>query len=209
MNLVTAQIYATKITEWIAPHVADEPASASGKAMLTAGSIRRCRPVCGDVDIVCVPAIREERDLFGEITCQRNRLHEFLSLYVASGRAQLESGSDETTKSMILQLSRCQLDLWFATPATFATRLMCRTGSKEHNIWLCQRAKRLGMKWNPYEGVYSGGVWRQWPSNGEDYYAGGTLVPCNTEEEIYKVLGLPHIAPEHRELAWLTTHFGA
>ena len=206
MNLATAQNYAAKITEWLAPYCAQWPASPSGKALLTAGSIRRHRPECADVDIVCVPETKAERDLFGEITSTRNLLHHFISLYVMSGKAKLQSGSENNSKSMIVQLSKCQLDLWFATPETWATRLMCRTGSKEHNIWLCSRAKRMGMKWNPYEGLFTGG---RWLGGEPDTYVGGTLIPgLHDEMNIYGALGLPYIAPENRELPWLLEHFG-
>lgn len=207
MNLTTAQNYAAKITEWLAPYVANQPASASGKAMLTAGSIRRHRTECGDVDIVCVPAMKEERDLFGEVTSQRNLLQHFIKMYAMSGKATLQSGEEPTTKSMSIQLSKCQLDLWFATRATFATRLICRTGSKDHNIWLASRAKRMGLKWNPYEGVFGGG---RWLGGDPDTYVGGKLLAMFLHEaDIYRALDLPFIEPMHRELPWLIENFGA
>ena len=193
MNFLTANHYAAKLMEWIALKV---------DCAQVAGSIRRERAVCNDVDIVCIPRIEETRDLFGAVSSQRNVLHEFLREYVASGKATFQSGGEVPGKSVIVQLPKCQLDLWFATGETFATRLLCRTGSREHNIWLASRAKRMGLKWNPYEGILIGGEWQ-----GDDY-AGGQLHRFASEADIYLALDLPFIEPKHRELSWLTAKFG-
>ena len=200
MNLATAQHYAKQFQKWICAFTTTMPE--------IAGSIRRGRPECGDVDIVCLPLITETRDLFGEVTGQKNLLHEFVKDYVAhNASAKFQSGGDTPGKSMIIQFAKCQLDLWFATPETFATRLMCRTGSKEHNIWLASRAKRMGKKWNPYEGILYGGVW-DYP-NHPDQYVGGKLTTFSSERDIYAALDLPYIEPQQRELPWLIKTFGA
>jgi DNA polymerase (family X) len=56
------------------------------------------------------------------------------------------------------------------------------TGSKEHNTSIRHRAKAMGIKVNEY------GLFR-----------GEELIPCDSEEEIYRVLGLGYIPPELRE----------
>lgn len=195
MNHPIALHYAEKLVAWIGPHV---------ERVEIAGSIRRRRGVCNDVDIVCIPRLLQTRDLFGEPTGSKNLLYLFLTDYVANsgGKARFQSGGELPGKMVILQLPKCQLDLWFATPETFATRLMCRTGSREHNIWLASRAKRLGLKWNPYEGIFSGGVWRA------DVYEGGSLQRFGSEKELYATLGLPFIEPISRELPLLVKQFG-
>ncbi len=200
MNLATASHYAEVLTDqWFKVYA---------ERYQVAGSIRRNRPVCNDVDIVCIPKVVEHRDLFGEVTGRENLLHVFLKAYVAGSQARCHflSGGEMVGKSIILQLAKCQLDIWFADETTFATRLMCRTGSKEHNIWLAQRAKSLGRKWNPYEGILFGGTWN--PVDGENVYEGGELCHFQTEEELYGALDLPFIEPGNRELDWLVKHFG-
>jgi len=185
MKLSIAENYAQRLCSWIQPYCG---------AVNIAGSIRRGRPECGDVDIVCVPNMTETRDLFGAVTESKNLLHSFLKDYVAGdSRARFQAGGDVAGKMVILQLSKCQLDLWFATPETFATRLMCRTGSKEHNIWLASRALRMGLKWNPYEGIVQGEETNRYSS----------------EAMLYDALGLPFIEPKNRELDWLVKNFGA
>ena len=54
MNLATSKRYAEQLLNWIMPHA--WPAQ-------VAGSIRRERPECGDVDIVCIPKLAETRSL--------------------------------------------------------------------------------------------------------------------------------------------------
>jgi DNA polymerase/3'-5' exonuclease PolX len=202
MNLAIAKDYAEKISIWITPYCQDGVPS-------IVGSIRRQRPICNDIDIVCIPHIVEQTDMFGTVIKTENRLHQFLSDYVetSNGNAKFISGGDKPGKLILLELPKCQLDLWFATPETFATRMMCRTGSAEHNIWLASRAKRMGVKWNPYEGLFSGGEWRK--AGDRDEYLGGTLQQFASETEIYAALELPFIDPKDRELPYLTTHFGS
>jgi DNA polymerase (family X) len=58
------------------------------------------------------------------------------------------------------------------------------TGSKAHNIALRARAQRLGLKLNEYALTQE---------------SDGSEIPCASEEEIYRALGLPWIPPELRE----------
>ena len=75
-------------------------------------------------------------------------------------------------------------DLLNTAPDNFGTLLLCRTGSKEHNIFLVEHAKRLNLRWNPYRGVIDGA---------------GNVLASETEEDIFKALDLPWIQPEDRE----------
>lgn len=178
MKLATAQHYAEQIVTWLAPQC---------ERIEIAGSIRRGRPVCNDVDLVCIPKTKEEKDIFGKVISTRNLLWETLSAHVGSGKATFQSGGNQPGKLCILQLKKCQLDVYFATPETFATRLVCRTGSKEHNIWLAQRAHACGMEWKPFEGL----VW------------GGKMLQPSSELDLYRNLGVPFIDPKNREQDWI------
>ena len=140
-----------------------------------AGSIRRQRPVVNDIDLVVLP----KQGSFYALQ-ERCKQH---SKVVTSGE-----------QNQIYRLANGeQLDLWIArwpsqdlltrTPTTFGTLLLCRTGSKEHNIYLCQRAESLGMRWNPYHGVFEH----------------GRCIACETEEEIFTTLQLDFVEPEKRE----------
>jgi len=78
-----------------------------------------------------------------------------------------------------------QVDLYYATLQTWATLLLIRTGSKESNIRLCSRARYLGMKLK---------------ANGDGIIGkDGQLIPIESEEQIYDILGLPYKEPWQRE----------
>lgn len=199
MTLAQAQLYAAKIVDWLRDKTV---------RIEIAGSIRRDRPVCNDVDIVCIPKIEEKKDLFQIVVGQKNHLFDFMFKYIidpantAKGVKGISSGRNQ----MVVQLPKCQLDLWYADEKNLASRLLCRTGSMQHNIWLASRAKRKGWKWNSYEGILTDGRWIE-TAAGDDY-AGGHLNQFATEEEIYRFLDLPFIEPKNRELDYLIKNFG-
>jgi DNA polymerase/3'-5' exonuclease PolX len=194
MTLALAQNYAVKIVDWLRDEMV---------RFEIAGSVRRGRPNCGDIDLVCIPKIEETRDLFGAVTNRRNLVEFFLINYAGKNNAAFPTCGP---KNLVIQLPKCQLDIWLADEKTFATRLLCRTGSMQHNIWLTGRAKRKGWKWNPYEGILTDGKWIK-TAVGDDY-AGGHLNQFATEEEIYNFLDLPFIQPQNREIEYLVKHFG-
>lgn len=180
MRLSQAQAYAAKIVDWLRPCC---------ERIEIAGSIRRGRPYCGDVDLVVIPRRIEIKDLLGVGTGRRNLLWEFLAGYVKekAGGARWLDGGESPGKQCRLRLPRCQLDIWFATGENFASLLLCRTGSKEHNVWLCERAVQRGGKW----------------SYGEGLRLQGGIVAAEAEFHIYHALGLSFIEPALREADWI------
>jgi len=76
------------------------------------------------------------------------------------------------------------LDVYIATPEIWATLLLIRTGSKEHNIYLCTRARQKGMKLH---------------ADGSGLFRALERVAGDTEESIFKTLGLDYVIPERRE----------
>lgn len=167
MRLAVAERYADRIMAWLEPVC---------NRLAVAGSVRRRRPVCRDIDLVCIPKTMEERDLFGEVTGRRNVCQESVLGWAREhGRACMVSGGEAGAKYLTVELAKCRLDVWFADERTWGTRLLCRTGSREHNIWLCRVAERRGLHWDPYEGLVGGG----------------------------RALGLDWIEPQRRESEWL------
>ncbi len=147
-----------------------------------AGSIRRRRPVVGDIDLVILPKYKPAV----QARCKRNALK-----VIMDGEINL-----------IVELSNgVQLDIFFAhgqekdlfgvvNESTWGTLLLCRTGSKDFNIWIANTAARKGFHWNPYLGIHG-----HPPSPGEP----APIIASETEEDIFKVLGLDYITPEARE----------
>lgn len=88
------------------------------------------------------------------------------------------------TKSTVVLRAGLQVDLRVLDKKSFGAALQYFTGSKSHNVALRDRAKRMGLKISEY------GVFKE---DGEKWVAG------KKEEDVYKAVGLPWIAPELRE----------
>ncbi|HTR60155.1 MAG TPA: DNA polymerase/3'-5' exonuclease PolX [Candidatus Binataceae bacterium] len=89
--------------------------------------------------------------------------------------------SGETKVTVVLK-SGLQVDLRVVPANSFGAALLYSTGSKAHNIHLRRIAQGMGLLLNEY------GLFRD-----------KEMVAGKSEEEVYKVLKLPWIAPELRE----------
>lgn len=165
-----------------------------------AGSIRRQRPECNDVDLVAIPKWRVYLDLLGCIERRENLLRSVLVEYVRQNRPRaawvsgVEPAGDGINFSVLV--GKTQVDIFCAGRRTWATKLILRTGSLEHNKWISNRC--LGMRG---QFLAAQGLWLPYRRNRK---AGdGDLVQPESEAEFYRVLGLPYIEPENREWAFL------
>lgn len=140
-----------------------------------AGSIRRRRPFVNDIDLVVLPKT-------GQLLALKARCK--LATEVIKDGEQ----------NMIVRLKNgVQLDVFIAhgehrdlletKPTNFGALLLNRTGSTQHNVWLIEHAKSLGLTWNPYHGVFDG----------------DRLLAGATEADIFRALRLDFIEPERRE----------
>lgn len=165
LDLATAAKYAASIVEKLADMC---------EQIAVAGSIRRRRPQVGDIDLVIQPKAGKRRFI-------RDRILAWKPLLKADGH-----------ENLLVEVKGVQIDIFFADepgqdlfaePGNFGTLLVCRTGSLQHNIYLADRAKKLGRHWNPYRGV----VQR------------GQIIASQTEASVFNALGLDFIKPEDRE----------
>jgi len=166
LPLKKAQSYAAKIVAELQPFC---------RRIEIAGSIRRKRPECHDIDIVCIPS-----DVPGLKRRAMEKAHE-----VCSGEQVFRV---ETIVGIQIDIYFAHLgkpDLFRPLPSNWGTLMVCRTGSAQHNIKLCQQAAKLGLKWDPHHGVFD---------------AGGECVAAATEEEVFAALQLNYVAPEKREV---------
>jgi DNA polymerase (family 10) len=137
------------------------------------GSLRRRRETIKDIDILI------SSDKPGPI------MERFVTL---PGVVQV-TGHGDTKSSVVVsngaEPSRRVLmnaDLRIVTDAQFPFALHYFTGGKEHNVAMRVRAQERDLKLNEYE------------------LAGpGRSVPCRTEADVFKALGLAYIPPEMRE----------
>lgn len=145
-----------------------------------AGSIRRGQAEVGDIDFV----------ILADESNSRSRA---AILKRIKQSCEIVTGGSECALNTIAMFRDVQLDFFFATPTrkelfdvvptNFGSLLLCRTGSKQHNIQLAARAIEMGLHWNPYRGVFSG----------------DKLIASETEEAIYHALNLEWLPPTRRE----------
>ncbi len=154
MELGKAQRIAAEVVKVLAPYCS---------RIEVAGSIRRRKPLVNDIDIVLIPS--DPWNLTGEI-------------------ARLGAVTAHGAKIQRVQHQGVWIDLYMATPETWATLLLIRTGSKENNIRLCSLAKRKGC---------------HLAANGDGLFdETGKRVAGDSEESIYQALGLSYQKPEDR-----------
>ena len=116
MEYATAKQLANEVVMRLMPYCS---------AIEIAGSIRRKKPLCRDIDIVLIPGNQ------GKLAVALQELGQ-----------KIKSGP---------RIHSClykgqQVDIYVADEKTWATLLLIRTGSKENNIKLCSKAKGMGMK---------------------------------------------------------------
>lgn len=128
-----------------------------------AGSIRRKKSRVHDIDIVCIPKMFQRIKIKG--------LLEHIGKLDRAGE-----------KIIMGIFKNMPFDIYFATPDTYETLLLIRTGSKEHNVMLCMKARKRDM---------------QLKANGMGLIKDGKVV-TNTEEGILRELLGQYIEPEKR-----------
>ena len=143
------------------------------KRIAVAGSVRRQCVAVHDIDIVCLPHSRDEL------------------LARATERAELLQDGEQNVR--LLARNGITVELYLAhdgipdllgdLPSNWASLLVCRTGSKEHNTRLALAAKANGMRWRPYLGVYD---------------TTGRLLETRTERAVFEAIGVDYKRPRER-----------
>jgi DNA polymerase (family 10) len=145
---------------------------ATGRAE-AAGSLRRGRDTVGDLDVLV------ESD---DPVPVMQRLVDWPETAEVLLRGE--------TKTSVRGPRKVRVDLRVVPRASFGAALQYFTGSKEHNVRLRGRARDQGLTINEY------GVFRLATDGGE---AKGLSLAGETEEDVYRAVGLPWIPPELRE----------
>ena len=155
MELEKARAIADEVVKRLSPHC---------ERITVAGSVRRQKSVVNDIDLVAIPSDRWNLDL----------------ALMGMGNYKMSG-----MKIARLEMDRITLDIYFATPETWATLLLIRTGSKENNIRLATLAKKRG--------------WRLAASGDGLFNERGERIAGDTEESIYRALGLSYQQPWERD----------
>jgi len=137
--------------------------------IVIAGSLRRQKPDVNDIDIVLIP----QTPWYWPATIA-NLLRDQLGMKI------IQAGPELIT----LGFSEVDLpvDLYRARPETWGVLLLIRTGSIDHNIKLCSKAREMGLMLSAAKGVIKE----------------GKVIASRTEQEIFKALEMEYVPPEKR-----------
>jgi DNA polymerase (family 10) len=186
MKLQEAEDYAARVCRAIEPFC---------QRFEVVGSIRRRRPDVNDVDIVAVPRLKTaEGTPFGSEGFAWAQIPKILGKRLNAAIVRkgdelicitLPDGTPENVDRGPFSLfGKYQVDIYRSSEETWGVLLLIRTGSKDHNIKLCSRAKAMGLMLSAKQGILK---------NGE-------VIASRTEEEIFATLGIPFVKPEDREV---------
>ena len=158
--------------------------------VMVVGSIRRQRPEVNDIDIVVIPRSPRERN-WDEIAKALKRAHGMIQFKKGPKLMTFAHYSDAPGLVMRPRDPEYTVDIYHATPETWGILILVRTGSKEHNVKLCNLGLSKGMKLSAAEGVLK-------PL--ESFPSMMKVIACRTEEEIFAALGLGYVEPKDREV---------
>lgn len=132
-----------------------------------AGSLRRRKEWVHDIDVIVIP---------------------YAPAVFAQKVMELYGRKPEKIGPKYIELASyqgVQVDCYLADLRTWPTLLLIRTGSKEHNIKLCSKAKAMGL---------------QLKANGDGLLAAdGSALAVDTEADIFRHLGVPYREPWQRD----------
>ncbi len=141
-----------------------------------AGSLRRKKEIIGDIDIL--------------VSAKKTHAEKIIEAFASHPAVDRILAKGDTKSSVILK-SSINCDLRVVDEKEFPFALNYFTGSKEHNIEMRSRAKKFDWSLNEYGFSEL--------SSDEKRGKAKRIVPCRTEVDIYKVLGMEYIPPELRE----------
>ncbi|MFN4305997.1 DNA polymerase/3'-5' exonuclease PolX [Sulfurihydrogenibium azorense] len=135
-----------------------------------AGSLRRKKETIGDIDIL--------------ISCDDKDREKVIDFFINLEDVKEVLAKGDTKASVIIKEKDRQVDLRVLKPDEWGSGLQYFTGSKEHNVHLRDYAKSIGLKISEY-GVFDAKT--------------GEKIAGDTEESVYKAVGMQWIPPELRE----------
>ena len=155
------------------------PSKKIGKIYIV-GSYRRKKPTSRDIDVMLVSNKRDALDKYLESI--KKELPNSIYPY-AKGQDKLSFIID-TSKANIINTKNnvYKVDVFRTLPEDEISMLLYSTGSKEHNILMRQKAKKLGYLLNQ-KGLFKNGK---------------KIKYLNSEEDYFKILGMTYKIPKER-----------
>jgi len=154
-----------------------------------AGSIRRCKPEIGDIEIVLIP--KPINDLFGYPMFGADRIEDVL---VREGFELPKNG--QFPKQARLPTGSVNFDIFLTTPEKWGVIFTIRTGSDDFSKWLVTSRQQGGALPSNLK-VADGRVW----------ITGSVPLATPEEPDFFARIGLDWIPPEQRvEGFWRGVH---
>lgn len=138
-----------------------------------AGSLRRKKEIIGDIDIV--------------VSAEEKHRQKVFNVFVTHPQAESLIGQGDTKASVLLK-SGINCDMRIVADSEYPFALNYFTGSKEHNVEMRSRARKVGWSLNEY--AFS-------KIEGEKVVKRPPV--CKEEHDIYGALGMSYVPPELRE----------
>jgi DNA polymerase/3'-5' exonuclease PolX len=163
--LAAARAIAERVVELLRPFC---------KRIEIAGSIRRCKPDVGDIEVLCVPLPYSTgifEDGLAKVVNQWRKI-----------RGEMEYGKARYTQRELPE--GIKLDLFMVEESSWGYHMGIRTGSDQfsHEV-LAKGWRRQG---------FSG--------KGGHLEREGEIYPVREEKDLFDLIGIPFIKPERREL---------
>lgn len=165
-----------------------------------AGSVRRQKPVCHDIDIVAVPKILHPKDMFGWETGDTDALELRLEAYQRHG--DFEFLKDGPRFKQLALPEDIHLELWLVRPpAQWGVLFTIRTGPAEFGHWMVTQRDRGGAL--PEDCIVKDGA--VWKLAGSPSIAAPLIdakVPIQEEADFFTLCGMEWIEPSKRQPMW-------
>jgi DNA polymerase (family 10) len=143
--------------------------------------VRHLTPFCERIEIA--GSLRRRRSVVHDIDIVAQPYEgQGLAMQMALGLAE---EARFAPKIWSLKVSGISVDLYLAGPEQFATLLLVRTGSASHNIKLASRARAMGLALK---------------ASGDGIFRDEERVAWESEEALFRALGMEYIEPEAREV---------
>lgn len=158
--------------------------------IIIAGSLRRKKVTVGDVEIVYIPKFQtrpDPQDMFRniQVNLANEEILQLEALNILERRRNSKGNPMYGEKNKLMRHAKTGMpvDLFATTQESWHNYLVCRTGSSENNIRICNAAIAQNKKWHPY---------------GSGYTYKGKVIPMHSEREVFEFVGLKYLEPEER-----------
>lgn len=150
-----------------------------------AGSLRRKRPQVADIELVAIPLVYNQTNLFGDISLTMNHLLIYLDNLLTEGKIQKGRAWGSLYRNFQVTTTGGRVypvDLFMADERNFGNTLAIRTGSSKFSTHLMAHLNAQGLS----------------HKNGYLWTADGNILDCPTESAFFEAINHPFVPPEDR-----------